>query len=147
MNKARSKLSLIWEKELGRGGSRITQPRRAILDIIAESERPLTPQEVYLLAKVRSPRIGLVTVYRTIEKLESLGFVDRVHQTEQCQTVFRGTPEHKHLLVCADCGKSVYFNGLDVEEKFLDAGKELGYQITGHWLQLSGLCPECRNEE
>lgn len=134
----------IWEAALSRSGARITHPRRVILKIIAESRRPLTPQEIYGLAKKRSSGIGLVTVYRTIEKLEALGLVDRVHHSDQCQTVFRSTCGHQHLLICTGCGQSVYFEGLEIEKEFQKTAQALGYQISGHWLQLSGLCPNCQ---
>ena len=133
-----------WEQALSRSGSRITQPRRIILDVIARSPRPLTPIEVYDQARTLEATIGLVTVYRTIEKLVQLKLVDRVHQSDHCQTIFRATQTHRHLLVCSQCGTSTYFDGLDVEAKFESIGQALGYQVTHHWLQLEGLCKQCQ---
>jgi len=37
----------------------------------------------------------------------------------------------------------VYFDGLNVEEKFGEIATKHGYKISGHWLQLYGLCPDC----
>jgi len=141
------KTSSRWEEELSLSGYRITRPRRVILDIIAASSRPVTPMEIFNLARSVMPNIGLVTVYRTVEKLEDLKLIDRVHHHGQCQTVFRGTQGHQHLLVCTECGSSAYFEGLDAEKQFTDIGKNHGYQVTGHWLQLSGLCQECQKKE
>jgi Fur family ferric uptake transcriptional regulator len=140
-------ISQSWASELTRQGYRITQPRRVILEIIAGSYRPLTPLEIYDLARKINPGIGLVTVYRTVEKLEELKLVDRVHLLGDCQTVFRSTKEHQHLLVCTRCGSSQYFDGLKAEEQFRQIGETLGYRITGHWLQLAGICEECQNNE
>lgn len=146
-NKKRNPISKNWEKQLSRNGYRITQPRRAILDIIAGSSRPLTPLEIYDLAREAYPGIGLVTVYRTIEKMEELGMVKHVHHLGECQTVFRNSNKHQHLLVCTTCGRSCYFDGLDTEDQFKQIGEKLGYSVTGHWLQLAGLCEECRNKQ
>jgi Fe2+ or Zn2+ uptake regulation protein len=120
------------------------QPRRAILDIIARSDRPLTPVEIFDMSRAQDPNIGLVTVYRTIEKLEELHLVEHVHYMGDCQTVFRSSDHHQHLLICTNCGKSQYFEGLEVEEQFNQIGRQFGYQITDHWLQLAGLCEECQ---
>ncbi|MDP2966759.1 MAG: Fur family transcriptional regulator [Pelolinea sp.] len=136
-----------WENELSRSGCRITRPRRVILNIIAASSRPLTPMEIFDQARAVTPNIGLVTVYRTVEKLEGLKLIDRVHHLGQCQTVFRGTRGHQHLLVCTECGRSAYFDGLEAEKQFTTIGNSHGYKITGHWLQLSGLCQECQKKE
>ncbi|BBB49797.1 Fur family transcriptional regulator [Pelolinea submarina] len=142
--KNRTSLSQKWENQLSQAGYRITQPRRAILDIIAETERPLTPVEIFDLAGAQSAGIGLVTVYRTIEKLEELHLVEHVHHLGDCQTVFRCSEQHQHLLICTKCGSSYYFDGLEVEEQFNQIGKKFGYRITEHWLQLAGLCEECQ---
>lgn len=147
MGKTGKDLSARWKKELGRRGYRITKPRRTIMDIIAESRRPLSPLEIFHQARGKSGGISLVTVYRTIERLESMGLVDRVHHSDQCQTVFQATAGHKHLLVCINCGQSVYFDGLDMEKQFLERGSDFGYLITGHWLQLNGLCPDCQKKK
>jgi Fe2+ or Zn2+ uptake regulation protein len=144
--KNQTKVSQTWQNELTRSGGRLTRPRQVILDVIADSQRPLTPQEVYEQAQKRLPHVGLVTVYRTIEKLEELGLVNRVHHSDHCQTVFRSTPSHQHLLICTECGQSVYFDGLEIEKEFQKTGETLGYTVTGHWLQLSGMCPNCRKE-
>jgi len=144
---SKNKISQTWESELTRKGYRITQPRRVILDIISESSRPLTPLEIYDKARKIDPGIGLVTVYRTIEKLEELKLVDRVHHMGECQTIFRSTREHQHLLICTKCGNSHYFDGLETEEQFKQIGENLGYRITAHWLQLAGLCKDCQNNK
>lgn len=133
-----------WEDALGCSGYRLTRPRRAILRVIAGSSRPLTPVGIFDQARALNPSIGLVTVYRTIDRLVDLNLVERVHLSNSCQTIFRGTQEHRHLLVCSNCGNSAYFDGLDIEEKFSEIGQTLGYQVTHHWLQLEGLCRNCQ---
>ena len=136
-----------WQHALTRSGYRLTQPRRVILEIIAGSSRPLSPIEIFDQAREITAHIGLVTVYRTVEKLEELKLIDRVHHIGQCQTVFKGSQGHQHLLVCTECGKSAYFKGLQAEDQFAAVGETYGYEITGHTLQLSGLCPDCRKKE
>ena len=147
MDKSSKSTSFQWENALSQNGYRVTRPMRAVVDIIAASSRPLAPVDIFSQARAVLPNIGLVTIYRTIEKLEKLKLVDRIHHLDQCQTVFRGTRGHQHLLVCTQCGRSAYFEGLDAEEQFIDIGKSHGYQVTGHWLQLSGLCRECQDKE
>ncbi len=147
MDKTSSSTTNKWESELSHSGYRVTRPMHVILNIIAASNRPLTPLDIFDQARSVMPTIGLVTVYRTIEKLEKLKLIDRIHNLGQCQTVFRGTHGHQHLLVCTECGSSAYFDGLDAEKQFTVIGKNHGYQVTGHWLQLSGLCQDCQKKE
>jgi Fe2+ or Zn2+ uptake regulation protein len=135
-----------WEQQLRQTGSRLTDPRRAILKVISASDHPLTPLEIFDQARELEPNLGLVTVYRTIEKLEDLRLVNRIHNLGQCQTIFRGTSGHQHLLTCTQCGSSVYFDGLEAETQFQDIGLSNGFKISGHWLQLYGFCRRCRKE-
>ena len=140
-------LSQKWENQLSQAGYRITRPRRAILDVIAESSKPLTPVGIFDRVPAESPGTGLVTIYRTIEKLEELHLVSHIHHLGECQTIFRCSDSHKHLLICTRCGQSCFFDGLEVEEQFNQIGKELGYEVTGHWLQLAGVCQTCRAKQ
>ncbi|MGB2911160.1 MAG: transcriptional repressor, partial [Anaerolineales bacterium] len=69
-----------WLNCLQANGYRLTAPRRVVVETLASSQRILSPLDVYESAWVRYPGLGLVTVYRTIEKLEELGLLQRVHQ-------------------------------------------------------------------
>jgi Fe2+ or Zn2+ uptake regulation protein len=71
-------ISEIWLDSLQESGYRLTAPRRAIVAIIADSSRALDAIEIYDQGRSEHPRLGLVTVYRTLEKLEQLGLVQRV---------------------------------------------------------------------
>lgn len=136
-----------WETELRANGYRITGPLRDVMDVIISSPRPLAPMEIFNMVRASNTNIGLVTVYRTIEKLEELHLLDHVHHVNQCQTVFPATQAHQHLIICEGCGRSIYFTGLEIENELQKIANENGYQITGHWLQLSGLCSQCQQNE
>jgi Fur family transcriptional regulator, ferric uptake regulator len=135
------------EQKLQSSGARLTRPRKAILNVIASTEQPLTAMNIFEQARRKAPNLGLVTVYRTIDALESLGLIDRIHGSEDCQTIFRAASGHRHLLSCTDCGRSVYFDGVLAEKEFDRIGREHGFKVTGHLLQLFGLCDACNNME
>jgi Fe2+ or Zn2+ uptake regulation protein len=86
----------------------------------------------------------LVNVYRTLEILEQLGLVQRVHHTKGCQAFIRTGAEHQHLLVCQNCDKAVLFERNYLDILFNSISKTTGFQIESHWLQVFGLCRTCR---
>ena len=131
----------VWLGQLHNHGYRITNP------ILAKSDHLLNPSEVFLQAKIINPKIGLVTVYRTIEKMEQSGLIDRVHMPDGCQSFFRSSDGHQHLLICTECGKAEYFEGENLSPFFQKIGEQFGYQVTDHWLQLFGICLECSNKK
>lgn len=134
-----------WLGHLQRHGYRLTAPRRAVVDIVARSQRLLSPAEVYRLARKRYPALGLVTVYRTLEKLEELGLIQRVHQPGGCHAFIAAAPGHQHLLICQGCGLAQYFSGDDLDTLMTSIGRNSGYTVSEHWLQLFGLCSACKN--
>ncbi len=135
-----------WIEILEENGCRITSPRRVIIEILLNSPRALEPTEIYDLGREMNPGIGLVTVYRTLEKLEELGLIQRIHQEDGCHMVMPAVEGHQHYLVCTACGKTTVFRGDDLGALFSRVETNTGYQVNDHWLQLFGTCPDCKND-
>lgn len=133
-----------WIEILEKNGCRITSPRRTVIEILLNSPRALEPVEIYDLCKKVNPGIGLVTVYRTLEKLEELNLIQRIHQNDGCHMVMPAVEGHQHYLVCTACGKITTFKGDDLGLMFSRVESNTGYQVNDHWLQLFGICPDCR---
>ena len=133
-----------WLRQLGERGSRLTGPRRAIVRVLVRSRRALEPLELFDAVRVEAPGVGLVTVYRTLEALEELGLVQRIHETGGCRRYLRAPQGHQHVLLCRRCGQAELFDGDDLRPLFAQVAARWGYQIEEHWLQLFGLCPECQ---
>lgn len=133
-----------WLSALQENGYRLTEARRAVVEIVAATARALSPLEVFDLARVAHPDLGLVTVYRTLEKLEELHLIQRVHQPAGCHAFVAASQGHQHLLLCQKCGRVVFFDGDDLEYLFNAIAVKTGYAIKEHWLQLFGLCASCR---
>ena len=139
-------LSQTWLDKLQDNGYRLTESRRTVVEAIASSSRALSPLEVYDLARSQHAGLGLVTVYRTLEKLEELGLIQRVHQPQGCQAFIAAFTGHQHLMLCSRCGKVAFFDGDDLGPLFQQIGHQTGYQVHDHWLQLFGLCTACQND-
>lgn len=135
-----------WIEILEENGCRITSPRRVIIEILLNSPRALEPTEIYDLGREINPGIGLVTVYRTLEKLEELGLIQRIHHEDGCHMVMPAVEGHQHYLVCTACGKTTVFRGDDLGALFSRVETNTGYQVNDHWLQLFGTCPDCKND-
>ena len=133
-----------WLNQLQANGHRLTKPLKILVNILAESQFILNPTEVFNLAKKKYPKIGLVTVYRAMEKMESAGLIERVHMPDGCQSFFQAKEGHQHLLICLSCGKAEYFEGENLQLFFQKISMQNGYQIRNHWLQLFGICEICQ---
>jgi Fur family transcriptional regulator, ferric uptake regulator len=133
-----------WLDCLQASGYRLTGPRYVVVEILARSDRALNAQEVFEHARQSYPTIGLVSVYRTLEKLEELHLIQRVHDPQRCQAYIAGFEGHQHLLICQECGLVEFFVGDDLDLLVSRIEQESGYTVNEHWLQLFGLCEQCR---
>ena len=135
-----------WLTQLKDNGYRLTNARKAVVKIVAHASTALNPLEVFDQAKSVCPSLGVVTVYRTLEKLEELNLIQRVHQPDGCNAYLPHADGHQHLIICEDCGKAEYFEGKeDMDAFFSKVAGEHGFTVSEHWLQLFGICSECES--
>jgi len=137
----------LWLDKLEASGYRLTAPRRAVVKVMAQSHFIRDPTQVFLESRQSCSSLGLVTVYRTLEKLEELGLIQRVHRQDGCHSYIAAGSGHQHLLICNLCNKAEYFSGDDLAPLIETLGKKLGYDIQEHWLQLSGICSQCQQKK
>lgn len=130
--------------DLAARGLRLTPQRRAVLDAFASSPCSLSPIEVYDAARERCPRIGLTTVYRTLDVLDEIGALRRVHGQGTSESFMPASAAHGHAVVCSGCGRVTEFTACDMGDIARAAAEQTGYSITDHFLQLTGLCAACR---
>lgn len=126
-------------------GHRVTRSRRAVLEVLAAAEHSLDPAAIYSQGRRIHPGLGRVSVYRTIGLLTELGLVRQVHREGGCHSYARADRSEGHYLICQNCGQVNEFpcGGLD---RLLEAvGRQYGFQIREHMLQLEGICSNCRS--
>jgi Fur family transcriptional regulator, ferric uptake regulator len=133
-----------WLEMMRIDGCRLTKARRTIIEMVISNRYASTPQQLYDASRRIYPGIGLVTVYRTLEKLEQLGLVRRVHQGSGCNGFLLNEQGHNHLIICENCGRAEYFEGDDLQPLFEKVNQAHGFLVNQHWLQLSGLCSDCQ---
>jgi Fur family ferric uptake transcriptional regulator len=125
-------------------GYRLTQSRLAVLKVLAETESYADVATIYRLGKQSLPRLGRVSVYRTLELLCELGLARKVHSPDGCHSFGRADRAEGHYLICQQCGQITEFPCLGLEELLQTVEKQSGYTIREHMLQLEGLCPNCQ---
>src|SRR5690554_4040702 len=83
-------------------GLRGTPQRRAIVQVLLDSPRHLTAQEVYDQVRGSFPELSLDTVYRTLRTLAQLGIACQSHlQTRHANRFSLAmADDHHHHLIC-----------------------------------------------
>jgi Fe2+ or Zn2+ uptake regulation protein len=130
---------------LDRAGYRVTGPRRAVAELIAAWSGHFTAADLVDAAAARRLDMSRATIFRTLEVLEAVGAIERLDLPTGDHAYITCEPAaHHHHVVCERCGRAN-----DVDDAGLAAvveriGRETGYRIGAHRLELFGLCPTCQ---
>ena len=127
-------------------GVRATRQRGAIIALLEKLDGFRSAQELHDELRRSGANIGLTTVYRTLQALESANLVDMV-RTDSGESVYRrcAAPHHHHHLVCRSCGAAVEVSGHEVEAWAAEVAAEHGFSDVDHTVELFGTCAGCRS--
>jgi Fe2+ or Zn2+ uptake regulation protein len=127
---------------------RVTRPRRAVLEVIAEARHPVSVAEIH--ARLRGRNVNIGSVYRTIAllcRLDVMQLADTSRSTQRFELseMFIG---HHHHLVCQRCGDVRDLDGCILRKPVLARlerrlRRSVRFHVTGHDLRLYGLCGDC----
>ena len=128
------------------GGVRATRQRGAVIALLEKLDGFRSAQELHDELRRNGANIGLTTVYRTLQALESADLVDMV-RTDSGESVYRrcAAPHHHHHLVCRSCGAAVEVSGHEVEAWAAEVAAEHGFSDVDHTVELFGTCAGCRS--
>jgi Fe2+ or Zn2+ uptake regulation protein len=129
---------------LDAGGYRLTGPRRAVADLIAEFDGHFTAAELELAARGRRLDISRATLFRALDLLAELGVVERLDLPTGEHAYVPCARAHHHHVVCSRCGRSTDIEDCGVAEAVAEIARRSGYQIDSHRLELFGLCRHCQ---
>jgi len=134
-------------RRLAGDDQRYTRLRRALVETLAASGRPLTIPEIL----AATPNLPQSSAYRNVTTLMDAGVVRRVAGTDDHGRfeLAEGFSGHHHHLVCATCGKVDDIRASPRLERVLAeatraAADEQGYDVIEHRFDLVGVCPDCR---
>lgn len=129
-------------------GVRNTRQRTAVVGLLDDVDKFLSAKEIQRMLDEREAKVGLTTVYRTLQSLAEIGAVDVLHMASG-ESLYRAcrTDAHHHHLVCTECGRTVEIDGGPVESWARQIATEYGFTLTGHDAEIFGVCTSCRNDD
>jgi Fur family ferric uptake transcriptional regulator len=134
------------QRELEREGYRLSTPRAAVVETLADLGCSVTAKEIADRLHDRGQDIGVASIYRTLELLDKLRLTRRVDAAEGVARYEPLDPsgEHHHHIVCDTCGEVAAFEDSDLERAIERLASRVDYSIDGHDVTLRGECPACR---
>lgn len=126
-------------------GLKMTQARKSMLELLLYEHGPFSCEEVFekLNKKKGVEPCDLVTVYRSLAKLEESGIIERCDFGDgKTRYEIKHRGHHHHHIICKVCKRVETITAC----KLVDTSSiptSLGFKDVTHKLEFFGICPSC----
>lgn len=137
-----------YKKKLRSNGYKLTPQRLEIINVFLDSPgKHLSAENVSDLLKEVGSDMGLATVYRTIQLLESLGILSSIYigdgKVRYELYADDGMHNHHHL-ICNKCGEVSEFMSDELEDLEKKIKEEMKFSVIDHEVKFYGICDDCQ---
>ena len=133
-------------QRLRSAGLRYTSSRRAVVEVLAATDRPLTIPEILEV----DASLAQSSAYRNLTELIGAGVVHRIISGDEYShfELAEDLTSHHHHLVCTSCGRVADVTLSDEIEASLDralarVAADEGFHAEHHRLDVIGRCSSC----
>lgn len=143
MNRVREFSDLT--ERLRRHSRKLTGPRQAILEVLRQSRRPVSSQDIF--AALPKGNCDLATVYRSMRMLQGAEVVSRIDLGDglaRYELICEGNQSHHHHLICTRCSEVVEIGECFTRELEEGVARRHGFRGVTHRLDFFGVCPACQ---
>ena len=126
----------------------VTRQREVVAELVFASDEHLSVEGMRRALRERGERVGVATLYRTLELLVSAGLV-REHEFGEGFRRFEpaaAQARHEHL-ICVRCGRVVEFANESLERMLPIIADEHAFLHQRHRVEIFGTCRECRQRD
>ncbi|MCZ8239700.1 MAG: Fur family transcriptional regulator [Leptospiraceae bacterium] len=132
---------------LKKKGLKITTQRMLVAEKIFSIHNHFTAESLQEELKDRRDEISKATIYRILSIMVEAGLLQE-HNFGKDYKYYEHIIGHEHHdhIICIECGRIVEFMDEKIEELQRKAAREKGFTITGHDLNIFGICdnpPTC----
>ena len=127
-------------------GLKVTPQRRLLVKCILDDGGVVSAKDVFNEMRKHLPDVSMDTVYRGLGVLCEANILCKIEKGKGSEyEIIAG--EHLHYMICSKCGKREVFEACGISTESISKEKRKGFLITGHKLELYGICPNCNEGE
>jgi Fur family transcriptional regulator, ferric uptake regulator len=127
-------------------GIKGTKQRIAVITELLSSNVPLTADDIYMrIHDCGGENLSLSTVYRVLDifvKKEIAAKTGLIDGGKALYEIVSGV--HRHNLICIKCHRMMSFGDCPLDDFEKNLEDTTGFHISGHKMEIYGVCPECR---
>ncbi|MDF5732429.1 MAG: Fur family transcriptional regulator [Rhizonema sp. PD38] len=123
--------------------TRLTHNQQSILKWLEKLDSPISAQNLYVQLRSSHQRLGLATVYRSLDVLKLRGLVQS-RTAINGESLYSLVEQHQHYVTCLQCRESIRVYSCPVCELEAELAQSLSFKIYYHTFEFFGLCTSCQ---
>jgi Fur family transcriptional regulator, stress-responsive regulator len=131
------------EEWLRSRGLRVTRPRLAVLDVLAEGGH-LEVDEIARRVRQRVDSVSTQAIYDVLGALARAGLARRIEPAGSAARYEARATDNHHHIVCRGCGEVADVDCAVGSAPCLDPSSTSGFEIDEAEVTFWGLCPTCQ---
>jgi len=132
------------EELLRRSGLRVTRPRLAVLEVLAEGGH-LDVDEITTRVRGRLDSVSTQAVYDVLGALSRAGLARRIEPAGSPALYESRVGDNHHHVVCRGCGAIADVDCAVGHAPCLEPSASLGFEVDEAEVTFWGLCPLCQS--
>jgi Fur family ferric uptake transcriptional regulator len=125
-------------------GLRVTRPRLAVLEILADNRGHLDVEEIAELVRARLDSVSTQAVYDVLSALSRAGLARRIEPAGSPARFEGRVGDNHHHVVCRGCGLIADVDCAVGRAPCLEPSTGHGFEIDEAEVTFWGLCPACQ---
>ncbi|WP_034722125.1 Fur family transcriptional regulator [Bacteriovorax sp. DB6_IX] len=130
--------AILREKRLS-----VTKSRVDLLEFFIKKNQPLSILDFKKTKLFKE--MNESSFYRNVIKFEEAGIIRSVPTANEYQSyeLVQDDLHHHHHIICSACKSVKCLTECGLDKSFSKMASKVGYKLTGHSLELYGICPDC----
>lgn len=134
--------SISVREQLRQAGLRVTGPRQAVLEWLAEHPHA-TADQIGSAVRERLGSVSTQAVYDVLDACTRTGLLRKIEPAGHPARYERRVGDNHHHLVCRVCDRVVDVDCLAGAQPCLEPGETHGFQLAEAEVVFWGICPDC----
>lgn len=127
---------------------KLTPLREQILQIIQQSQAPVTAYEILDELKNANPKAQVMSVYRVINFLLEKGLIHRIESLNAVMSCCLLSEKHvSQWLICSHCNHAQEYASPMVQSLISEVEQQTEFSVTSPTIELVGVCASCKTKE
>ena len=129
---------------LHKRGLKATPQRIALYEIMNNTKKHPTVEEVYKIMRKKFSNVSLTTIYKNLELFKELDLVQELEYDNKSRYDPNTSP---HInIICPKCDEIIDYESVKIKDFITQTVKHLGIKPTGQRFDIYRICERCNNQ-